>query len=59
MLQPLFGLACTPKGEALGQSVRRTMADHEAELYSALTQNEQEQLLDLLIKMRRSVTAAS
>ncbi|WP_375206533.1 MarR family winged helix-turn-helix transcriptional regulator [Hyphococcus sp.] len=54
-----FGLACTPKGEALGQSVRQTMADHEAELFGALTQNEQEQLLDLLIKMRRSVTAAS
>ncbi|MFC2954202.1 MarR family winged helix-turn-helix transcriptional regulator [Marinicaulis aureus] len=54
-----FGLACTPKGEALGKRVRQIITDHEAELFRALTEDEQKQLLDLLIKMRGSVAAAS
>jgi len=54
-----FGLACTPKGEALGRTIRQIMADHETDVFGALTQDEQEQLLDLLIKMRGSVAPAS
>ncbi|WP_428408725.1 MarR family winged helix-turn-helix transcriptional regulator [Hyphococcus sp.] len=49
-----YGLACTPKGAAVAKTIRRIMANHEADLFGALSAGEQEQLLDLLIKARRA-----
>jgi DNA-binding MarR family transcriptional regulator len=50
-----YGLACTAKGAEVAQTIRRIMADHENDLFGALSESEQEQLLDLLIKARGAV----
>ncbi len=46
-------LACTPKGEALGRTAPPNLADHVGELFDAMSQDEQEQVLAFLIEIRR------